>query len=276
MCVALDAGESTIYAGGADGSVYEVSLVGGGGGVAAGRGLPAGGLALASGVVRMEGHARSVTSLAVSPDGDAMVSGSDDGTAIVWDLRSRQALHAVQAPGKHPVTAVLLMPQPEFMVAGPAGGGGGGGRQGPRRPQPLAPLVKYIGQAGSLQAWEGPAVVLDGSEAAESVAQVCGLWGVGSDLPPPLPPYDVGHVMVRAACEPAAAVRSVESRGGVGTHVMDVDEPEGDSATGKDRLAAEIKQLKAELKQAHSEIKRMQAPTGQGKELAGRRPGRRK
>lgn len=57
----------------------------------------------------------------------------------------------IQGQGKHPITCVLLLPQPEHMLAAGAGGGaGGGGRQGPKRPQPLAPLNKFLGEQAAL------------------------------------------------------------------------------------------------------------------------------
>jgi WD40 repeat protein len=46
----------------------------------------------------LRGHRHSVTSLALSPDGRRLVSGSRDGTARVWDP-SRQTLEAVLSPG---------------------------------------------------------------------------------------------------------------------------------------------------------------------------------
>ena len=59
----------------------------------------------------------------------------------------QQAVQVIQGPGKHPVTSVVVMAQPVFMVAGGVGGASSGsaGRQGPKVPQPLAPLVKYTG-----------------------------------------------------------------------------------------------------------------------------------
>ncbi len=38
----------------------------------------------------LQGHTRAVSSLALGADGEVLVSGSEDGTARVWDLRSRQ------------------------------------------------------------------------------------------------------------------------------------------------------------------------------------------
>lgn len=114
-CVALDAGEHAMYAGGTDGAIYEISLVGNHSGGSGGASeamamsrLGSGGFGVMSSssaaaavssssatssalkYTRMEGHSRAVNAVSISPDGETMVSGSDDGTAFVWDLRSRQ------------------------------------------------------------------------------------------------------------------------------------------------------------------------------------------
>lgn len=68
-------------------------------------------------------------------------TGSDDGTACVWDLRSRQPVQIIQHPGKQPVTAALVVACPEGLALGGAAGGGGA-LQGFKRALPLAPLVK--------------------------------------------------------------------------------------------------------------------------------------
>lgn len=84
-CVALDPGEHAVYAGGSDGCIYEVSLTGANGasgsssthpqGASAGSGASLSELSGGSHVQRMEGHSRVVNSLAVSLDGELLVSG---------------------------------------------------------------------------------------------------------------------------------------------------------------------------------------------------------
>ena len=191
--MAMDAGEHYIYAGGSDGVIYEVPLIpssshtnstrGFKGSSAAGAG-PSSSLSMQAGMegagissssfVKMEGHSRAINALSLSVDGETMVSGSEDGTACIWDLRSRQAVHVIQSPGKAPITCALVLPRPEHLSSG---GGGGGGRVGPRRPQPLAPLVKQQGMPGSLKPWEGAPVIVDGSmERKVLIATECGLW----------------------------------------------------------------------------------------------------
>ena len=39
-------------------------------------------------VHRFEGHRGAVTALEFTPDGDALISGSRDSTALVWDMTS--------------------------------------------------------------------------------------------------------------------------------------------------------------------------------------------
>jgi pre-rRNA-processing protein IPI3 len=163
-CLALDPGEHALWAGGADGVVYEVPLVP----VAAdgtaddshGHGA-AGHDAAAPTYVAMPGHAGGVAALALTADAAALVSGADDGALRVWDLRSRQPVRELPAPAKGPVTGLLVLDRPPAMPAGP--GAGGGGRRGPRRPAPLAPLAKYAGAPGAGAPWEGPPVLLDGA-----------------------------------------------------------------------------------------------------------------
>ncbi|KAG1674968.1 hypothetical protein FOA52_014763 [Chlamydomonas sp. UWO 241] len=248
-CVVMDAGEATLFAGGADGAVYEVSLVGA---AASGSSGTSGAVSAArSDIVRVECHSRGVNALSLSLDGEVMVSGSDDGTACVWDLRSRQAVQVIQGPGKLPVTSVLVIPQPEHMVAGPAGGSGGSsGRQGPRRPQPLAPLVKYPGQPGTLKSWEGPAVVIDGSVPYEGIAQACGLWGTASSLPP-APHSSLTCSLLAGAYDapPRAAGASDGVAGPSG--MMEVD-AHANGGGGEEALVQEVARLKEELKQAQA------------------------
>jgi hypothetical protein len=139
---------------------------------------------------RMTSHARAVNALSMSVDAEHLVSASDDGSAIVWDLRSRQPVRTIQSPAKVPITGLLVLPTPTHLV--PSGGGSaesssarGGSRQGPKRLQPLAPLTKYTGMQGSVQSWESSPIVLDGSAldllgAGAGAAGLQALGGVSS------------------------------------------------------------------------------------------------
>ena len=166
-CVALDACESTLYAGATDGRVFEVPL----NAVAnAGAGLAGGGddkrVANASGAAAvLEGHARAVTAIQCSADGERVTSSSEDGTCRVWDAASRQTTHVLRHPKGSPIVALAVAPRAR--VAGD-GAGGAGER---RKLAPLAPFSRFAGgagdgsggkQGGRLEPWEGAPVVLRG------------------------------------------------------------------------------------------------------------------
>lgn len=76
----------------------------------------------------------------------ASAVGSEDGSARVWDLRSRQCLRTINSPNKAPVSTALLISWPGYLAGQHAGQSGG--RTGPKRQQPLAPLAKYAGRWG--------------------------------------------------------------------------------------------------------------------------------
>lgn len=71
-------------------------------------------------------------------------AGSEDGTARVWDLRSRQCLRFVKSPNKAPITTALVAPWPVYLSGHQSSMSGG--RQGPKRQQTLAPLAKFAGR----------------------------------------------------------------------------------------------------------------------------------
>ena len=166
-CVALDACESTLYAGATDGRVFEVPL----NAVAnAGAGLAGGGddkrVANASGAAAvLEGHARAVTAIQCSADGERVTSSSEDGTCRVWDAASRQTTHVLRHPKGSPIVALAVAPRAR--VAGDCAGGAGERR----KLAPLAPFSRFAGgagdasggkQGGRLEPWEGAPVVLRG------------------------------------------------------------------------------------------------------------------
>ena len=85
----VDALERMLFLGGADGVVYQCDLHA----MASAKASPGAG----DGDVELQafrGHARAVTDVRVSPAGALLVSASEDGTAKVWDVTSRQALQS--------------------------------------------------------------------------------------------------------------------------------------------------------------------------------------
>ena len=43
-----------------------------------------------------KGHSHSVTSIAISPDGKYIVSGSDDNTIKIWDIKTAECLNTLE------------------------------------------------------------------------------------------------------------------------------------------------------------------------------------
>ena len=153
--VAIDACEAALYAGAVDGRIFEVCL----NAVAVSSGIGGGG---SSGGGVLEGHTRAVSSLSCSADGAHVVSASEDGTARVWDAKSRTTVHVLRHP-KAPITAAVLVSRARIAGGGQGGGqgGGGGGGEPRRRLAPLAPFSKYAaGDRSGLKPWEGAPIVL--------------------------------------------------------------------------------------------------------------------
>ncbi|KAJ6630369.1 WD40-repeat-containing domain protein [Mycena sp. CBHHK59/15] len=64
-----------------------------------------------------EGHTNRLTSVAFSPDGKHIVSGSDDRTVCVWDAESREALGAPFKGHTAWVTSVAFSPDGKCIVS---------------------------------------------------------------------------------------------------------------------------------------------------------------
>lgn len=105
--VLMDPCEYHLYAGCFNGDVVRVSLFDAG--TAAGSTVAAKSCddKNSSRVKRLVRHEASVTSLSISFDGSTLASGSDDGDACVWDLRSRQVIRTLAH--RSPLTNVAFV-----------------------------------------------------------------------------------------------------------------------------------------------------------------------
>ena len=242
-CVALDACESTLYAGATDGRVFEVPL---NAVASAGAGLESAGSGQVDGLsnrsagfgaATLEGHARAVTAIACSADGERVTSSSEDGTCRVWDAASRQTTHVLRHPKGSPIVALAVAPRAR--VAG-EGAGGAGER---RKLAPLAPFSRFAGAglsaaegglaagksggSGRLEPWEGAPVVLRGVSACDR--ETAGVLGRDDAL--------------LGGSAPTRAMGAATGSGGGGKRDRsDADGPagEGDDAVAglRERLAA--------------------------------------
>ncbi|KAF6262097.1 quinon protein alcohol dehydrogenase-like superfamily [Scenedesmus sp. NREL 46B-D3] len=108
--VTLDAGEHVLLAGCVDGSIWEAPLAGqplaapaaagSGAAAAASDAAAAAGVVGGPGSCCYEGHSKAISSLAITPDGEQLVSGSEDGTARIWDCAAGSACAASAAPAR--------------------------------------------------------------------------------------------------------------------------------------------------------------------------------
>ena len=68
-----------------------------------------------------KGHDLSISALAISPDGQVLVSGSADCTIRIWNLKNMQLLHQLNS-GNTPITALAIEPSGNLFVSGSQGG----------------------------------------------------------------------------------------------------------------------------------------------------------
>lgn len=103
--VTMDAAEQNCFAGGTDGYIYQVELFR--------RGMKNDMHLEKEEALIFSGHSKRVNSLAVSMDGTLLLSGSEDQTARVWHVRSRQCLRVVSHKGA--VTNSQIIPKPLYL-----------------------------------------------------------------------------------------------------------------------------------------------------------------
>ena len=68
-------------------------------------------------IARFFGHTNGLSSVAISPDGFSLLTGSRDGTARLWDVRSGRELHAFAEHRDH-VNCVAFLPDGRSALSG--------------------------------------------------------------------------------------------------------------------------------------------------------------
>jgi len=66
----------------------------------------------------LEGHAENITSIAFSPDGSRLATGSGDDTLRIWDARTGETLHELSHDNEYDVTCVAFSPDGKRVVSG--------------------------------------------------------------------------------------------------------------------------------------------------------------
>lgn len=158
----VDPGECLLYAGGADGKVYEVPLA------ASARG----GTTVDEHVheAALVGHSAAVSAVAFTPDGVGLVTASLDGTAILWNVLSRQAVRTF-SPQRGPIAAAQVIPPLSCLSRGSVSA---------NSQAAVPPLEKYTGvRRGAYSQWETAPIKL--RRLAETVEKHAGAYATSSN-----------------------------------------------------------------------------------------------
>jgi len=108
-CVVLDPLDQAIFAAGADSVIYEHSLV-----PRHSNETSTSSVESSVGAGLLKGHSGSVNCLCFSEDGSLLISGANDGNALVWDVFSKQCIRQMQH--SKPVTYIKVLGKPKSIL----------------------------------------------------------------------------------------------------------------------------------------------------------------
>src|SRR5688572_27184400 len=63
------------------------------------------------------GHTKAVNDVAFRPDGQRLVSGSDDATVRIWELDTGKELHALRGHGESSIRGVAFSPDGRWVAS---------------------------------------------------------------------------------------------------------------------------------------------------------------
>ena len=72
-------------------------------------------------LLKEKGHSSSVRSIAISPDGKYIVSGSVDGTIKIWDFKTGECLNSLEGHSSW-VDSIAISPDGKYIVSGSGDG----------------------------------------------------------------------------------------------------------------------------------------------------------
>lgn len=109
LCVVFDPLDQAIYAAGVDSAIYEHCLV-----PRHPHQASTSSVETSNDAMVLKGHSDSVNCLCFNEDGSLLISGSNDGHALVWDIYSKQCIRRMQH--SKPITCINVLSKPKGIL----------------------------------------------------------------------------------------------------------------------------------------------------------------